>query len=79
MGTVRSIYAVHAYSASVPSCPGWCEQFCLIATYNDIGRDGGWTHHAGVFQNGPISLQLPVLHMQSSQSLSESVSQQRKP
>lgn len=36
-----------------------------ISTCYEIGRDGEGTHHAGDFQNGPISLQLPVLHMQS--------------
>lgn len=67
---------------TVPSCLGWCELFfffCrLIPTYYEIDKDGGRTHHAGVFHSGPISLQLPVLHMQSSQSVSQSVSQQHE-
>lgn len=49
----------------------------LIPTYYEIDKDGGRTQHAGVFHSGPISLQLPALHMQSSQSVSESAAQAR--
>lgn len=81
--------ATHLHSYSTQHLSSICLQylpalagassFCLIPTYYEIGRDGEGTHHAGVFHSGPISLQLPVLHMRSSQSVSESVSQQRKP
>lgn len=65
-----------------PSWLGWCEHYRALLqfpTCYEIGRDGEATHHTGVFQNGPISLQLPVLHMQSRQLLvqwDESVSKQ---
>lgn len=73
--------ATHLHSYSTQHLSSTCLQylpalagassFCLIPTYYEIGRDGEGTHHAGVFHSGPISLQLPVLHMRSSQSVSQ--------
>lgn len=67
-------YAAYTQYIALQYLPAWAGAssfFRLIPTYYEIDRDGEGTHHAGVFHSGPISLQLPVLHMQSSQSVSE--------